>query len=468
MKQLIAGFLCTLGLISGTFALQDSLRFGNFGTVSIYLQDTHPAAVVLFISGDGGWNQGVVEMARSLSKLDALVAGFSIVHYEKELATSPEKCSYPAGDFEMLSKYIQKKYGFSAYIPPILVGYSSGATLAYATIVQAPSGTFKGAISLGFCRDLPLDKPLCAGGGQLKCEQCERGKAFCFFPHPELNTPWIAFQGTVDQVCNPDSVVQFVKQIPSAKLMLLPKVGHGFSVEKNWMPQFKQAFESIASSQAGQQPAAPEPAAKIADLPVVEVPATGTPKNFFAILLTGDGGWAGIDKELAAELAASGVSVAGLNTLQYFWKPRTPESTSADVQRIANYYRSAWKKDNVALVGYSLGADVLPFVYNRLPQGMAYRVKLIALLGLSTTADFQFHLSDWIGGAPGSTARAVLPELQKITGKKLLCIYGSDEKDTPARDLDTTKIRVLQLPGGHHFGQKYDVIAREILKDWEP
>ena len=32
---------------------------------------------------------------------------------------------------------------FPKYITPILVGYSSGATLAYATLVQAPVGTFQ-------------------------------------------------------------------------------------------------------------------------------------------------------------------------------------------------------------------------------------------------------------------------------------------------------------------------------------
>ncbi len=119
--------------------------------------------MVLFVFGDGGWNLDVVDMARELSLLDSLVVG--VDNYLRELAKSNEKCSYPAADFELLSKFVQKKLDFPMYMTPVLVGYSSGATLVYATLVQALSNTFRGAISLGFCPDLPLTKPLCGGSG---------------------------------------------------------------------------------------------------------------------------------------------------------------------------------------------------------------------------------------------------------------------------------------------------------------
>jgi len=98
--------------------------------------------MVLFVSGDGGWNQGVVDMARTLASLDAVVAGIDITHYLRELRNSPEACFYPASDFELLSKLIQKRFDFPNYVPPILVGYSSGATLVYAVLVQAPPNIF--------------------------------------------------------------------------------------------------------------------------------------------------------------------------------------------------------------------------------------------------------------------------------------------------------------------------------------
>jgi hypothetical protein len=41
-----------------------------------------------------------------------------------------------------------------------------------------------------------------------------------------------------------------------------------------------------------------------------------------AVVVSGDGGWAGIDRDLGEELAREGLPVVGLNSLQYFWKPR--------------------------------------------------------------------------------------------------------------------------------------------------
>jgi type IV secretory pathway VirJ component len=102
---------------------EETLRFGHFGAVHIYRNSTTPKHVVLFASGDGGWNPGVVDMARALSGLDALVAGIDITTYLKQLQSTGEACSYPAADFEGLSQFLQKHYGFTDYIQPLLVGY---------------------------------------------------------------------------------------------------------------------------------------------------------------------------------------------------------------------------------------------------------------------------------------------------------------------------------------------------------
>ncbi|MCB4757520.1 MAG: virulence factor family protein, partial [Elusimicrobia bacterium] len=150
----------------------------------------HASNVVLFLSGDGGWNLGVVEMAQSLAALNALVVGIDTNHYLKQLSFSKEKCLYLADDFELLSKFIQKKYGFLAYKEPIIVGYSSGATLVYAILAQSPPNTFLGGISMGFCPDLRIPSPLCRGNG-LAVKQ-DGNKAF-LLPTCTLQSPWIAF-----------------------------------------------------------------------------------------------------------------------------------------------------------------------------------------------------------------------------------------------------------------------------------
>ena len=68
--------------------VEESFAFGRFGTVFLYRESPRPSRVVLFLSGDGGWNKGVVDMARQLSSLDVAVAGIDINHYLRKLADS--------------------------------------------------------------------------------------------------------------------------------------------------------------------------------------------------------------------------------------------------------------------------------------------------------------------------------------------------------------------------------------------
>ena len=117
--------------------------------------------------------------------------------------------------------------------------------------------------------------------------------------------------------------------------------------------------------------------------------------------MTGDGGWAGLDQELAARLAANGVPTVGLNSLKYFWRERTPEETAGDVARILRHYLSAWNKKRVLLVGYSFGADVLPFVVNRLPSDLRERIASVSLLGIDANASFEVRIAEWVGADNG-------------------------------------------------------------------
>ena len=153
----------------------------------------------------------------------------------------------------------------------------------------------------------------------------------------------------------------------------------------------------------------------VEDLGLVEVPASGgADRGAMAVILTGDGGWADIDKSVAAGLAAAGVPVVGWSSLRYYWTPRTPEAAARDLARIVEHYSAAWKKERVLLVGYSFGADVLPFLVNRLPAPALARIGSVSLLGLSDTAAFEFHVSSWLGGG-GDTHRPTAPEVARLT-----------------------------------------------------
>ncbi|HUQ35636.1 MAG TPA: AcvB/VirJ family lysyl-phosphatidylglycerol hydrolase [Aestuariivirga sp.] len=441
-------------------AIQESTdTYGPFGTLHIYKPSDNPSHVVLFISGDGGWNLGVVDMAKSLAGLDSMVVGIDITHYIQEINNSSEKCTYGAAQFEGLSQYLQKKLGYSHYMPPVLVGYSSGATMVYATLAQSPPNTFAGGISLGFCPDLKTVHPFCKGSGTLGASTDPK-LGYVYQTVDNLPSPWAVLQGDQDQVCSTPDTKVFVGKTGNGQLIELPSVGHGFSAQKNWMPQFKDAFQKIVGAQHASSEIPPS-ITEMSDLPLVELPVKGD-SSTMAVVISGDGGWAGIDKQIGETLNKDGIPVVGLNSLQYFWSKKSPDISGSDLTRILTYYGKTWNVQRFILVGYSQGADTLPFMVARLPEDLKAKVDTVALLGLEEDVNFEFHLADWLSSNADGEYK-VIPEVQKLKGMNVVCIYGADEADSACKKLDKTLVNVLELPGGHHFGGDYQALASIIL-----
>jgi type IV secretory pathway VirJ component len=440
-------------------AYSTHLAAGRFGTVTVYIPEGKPHSVAVFLSGDGGWELGVINMAHALANMGAVVIGADIRHYLASLGSAAQRgnapCQMLAADFEALSHQVQKEIGMSEYHVPVLVGYSSGASVVYAALVQSPPGTFAGALSLGFCADQDFaGAQLCPGAGLHYTPNKQH--ELVLEPAGNLQQPWIAFQGQKDQVCPAHAVDTFAAQIGAAQVVRLPLVGHGFSVERNWMPQFRDAYTRLTV----RVETPPERPADISDLPVQEVHATGNGDEL-ALLLTGDGGWAGLDQELAARLAADGVPTVGLNSLKYFWTLRTPAQTASDVTRVLRYYLTAWGKKRVLLVGYSFGADVLPFVANRLPPDLRARIASVSLLGIDSNASFEISIADWVGSTDGGPPTR--PEVGTLGNLPVLCIYGEGETDSICPTLPAAGVTRAQIGKGHHFSGEYQTLAERIL-----
>lgn len=202
-------------------------------------------------------------------------------------------------------------------------------------------------------------------------------------------------------------------------------------------------------------------AAAPAKLPLIEVPATKGSTDTLVVFVSGDGGWAAIDKSISRVLAANGLPVVGLNALQYFWTKRTPDSASRDLQTIIDKYLDAWKKERVVFVGYSRGADVLPAMISRLPANLRSKIRLIALLGPSPRVQFEFHVTDWMHNS--SAGFAVKPEIDKIAAEPILCLAGADDKDSLCPLLNAPDTKVVILKGAHHFDGGYEKLAAIIL-----
>lgn len=202
----------------------------------------------------------------------------------------------------------------------------------------------------------------------------------------------------------------------------------------------------------------------IAALPLVELPVPGSHR--LAILISGDGGWRELDKGVAAEFNRRGISVVGWNSLRYFWTARSPQQVADDLGRVMSSYQRRWAIDDVALVGYSFGADVMPFAYRRLPLAQQKQVRFVSLLGLAHDADFKVRLGGWLGW--GRTKQVpILPELEKMPPTLLQCIHGEQEKDTLCSELPARGIEVVARPGGHHFDHDPVKLATIVLRGWQ-
>ena len=335
---------------------------------------------------------------------------------------------------------------------------------------KTPPNTFRGALSLGFCPSLEFSKPLCKGAGFAAHAGPRRGPPtdWIFEPVAHLTQGWIAFTGDKDEVCTPQGALYFIHRVPRGTYREIPGAGHGYTNPALWVPGFRTALSQLERDARASAPRASAPA--VADLPLIEVPTVlasakqTSPENGgrFAVILSGDGGWAGLDREVAGVLAARGIPVVGWNSLDYFWRARTPDGGGQDLARVLRHYLATWKRDRVLLIGYSLGADVLPFFASRLPPDLLGHVQLVALLGPSRSTAFEFHLTDWLGGS-AADSRPVLPEARKLAGRPLLCLYGKEEDDSLCPLLQQPGAQSVAFSGAHHFGGSYEAVADRIL-----
>ncbi|HNX24427.1 MAG TPA: AcvB/VirJ family lysyl-phosphatidylglycerol hydrolase [Spirochaetota bacterium] len=193
---------------------------------------------------------------------------------------------------------------------------------------------------------------------------------------------------------------------------------------------------------------------------VIEIPAE-TGGDTIAIFISGDGGWRKIDRDISAVMASQGIHIIGINSVRYFWKKRTPEETANDISSLISSYINKTKRKKVILIGYSFGADVLPFIINRIPEKTRLNLSGAVMLGISESAIFEISAGEWLGKTKGEYA--TLPEVLKINGIPLLFIEGSNDDHTVIQKLDRKKNEVVLVDGGHHFDGDYNRLAWIII-----
>ena len=396
---------CTLASAATT-----TIAGGRYGDVTVTQPVGPLRGFVVLYSQASGWSAADQQSADALAKAGALTVGVDTARYAASLATiaaqKKETCHQLVGDAEALSHQLERQSQSSHYFAPIVAGTGQGATLAMQVLEQAPSNTIAGAVSVDAEHTLdPRFKP-----------------------------------------CPPDATI-IRDKIPG----FVEQASTGNADRARLVALITPHLQTVSVHDDD-----------VSDLPLIELPAAH-PNGLMAIVISGDGGWRDLDKTIAQALQKDGVSVIGWDSLRYFWSEKPPAQTSRDLARVMQTYSARWHAQHIALIGYSFGADVMPFAYNRLPDALRAKVSLISLLGFAPDADFQIRVGGWLGMPASDKALKVRPELARVPPAIVQCIYGADEKDTLCPALTKTGIELIRTSGDHHFGGDYNALERRIL-----
>jgi type IV secretory pathway VirJ component len=201
----------------------------------------------------------------------------------------------------------------------------------------------------------------------------------------------------------------------------------------------------------------------ISDLAIMIYVSADTSKPII-IYYTGDGGFNSFSTEFAKQLNSKGYSVISFNCLKSFWKSKTPDQSALEASNLISYYESAWRRTRIILMGYSFGADVLPFIFTRLPKNQADDVAQIILLSPSNHTDFEVHLTEMLGKNSKGTNN-VPAEINKVDQKPILIVSGEKEEGSfDFSDLKFANYQKITIRGGHHYDSNPAEVADSIIK----
>lgn len=411
----------------------------TLGRLDLVLPAGSPQGLVFLFSDLGGPTPEFDRAAAQLADLGLIVAPVALRPFLDRQDATGRDCLYLVGDIEETSRRIQAEGGRGRYLTPIVAGTGMGAAVAYAALAQAPDATLAGAASDGFSTHIDTKIPLCAGAPATAAA----GGGFDYAPSPLPG--WWRIAATETQA---DAARAFAAEAGAADDAVVSLISGG-----DLGARLAKLLEA---------PLAAAVADTLEGLPLVELPVSA-PGDLMAVIYSGDGGWRDIDKQIAGRLQDKGIPVVGVDSLRYFWSEKSPEQIAADLDLIMDHYRDAWQRPDVVLVGYSFGADALPFAYNRLPKDQQAHVRRLALLGLAQKADLQIHVTGWLGSDVHEGELPILPELVQIPPSLIQCFYGIEEDDTACTLPELKGAHLVRTEGGHHFDGNYEALADAIM-----
>ncbi|WP_148285320.1 AcvB/VirJ family lysyl-phosphatidylglycerol hydrolase [Flavobacterium sp. B17] len=176
--------------------------------------------------------------------------------------------------------------------------------------------------------------------------------------------------------------------------------------------------------------------------------------------ISGDAGFNTFSKTFGENLHSFGYDVFALDTKTYFWNQKTPEQTSSDIESYINKQLKGRKNQHVILLGFSFGADVTPFVYNRFSDDLKNKVQKVFIIGPSKSNDFKIHLEEYFGQEiKGSLP--VIPEINKMTEVPVIVVLSDFEfAHFPYHEITLkNNYQMKHITGDHHYGGNTKMLA---------
>ncbi|HEY0181063.1 MAG TPA: AcvB/VirJ family lysyl-phosphatidylglycerol hydrolase, partial [Dokdonella sp.] len=125
-------------------------------------------------------------------------------------------------------------------------------------------------------------------------------------------------------------------------------------------------------------------------------------------------------------------------------------------------YGKADPSAGFVVIGYSFGASLVPVVINRLPAALLASVDGGVLISPDDAAVFEIHVGDWFGSTHHDDTLPVGPEIAS-SKVPLVCVHGADEDDSFCLKPQPATVRVVALPGGHHYDGDYGALGAAIV-----
>ncbi len=179
--------------------------------------------------------------------------------------------------------------------------------------------------------------------------------------------------------------------------------------------------------------------------------------------ISGDGGMNKFSTNLCADINTYGYQVTAMDARSFFWHKKTPDQTALDISSYLDREIALFKNPHIIFIGYSFGADVMPFIVNRLPDVLKEKLTSVVLLSPSSSTDFEVHVTD-LFGMSSKRSLDVLPAINAMNIPKSAIIFGSDEAGYDKGRVTLKNCLLVTIHGNHHYDGDTKKVATIVMK----